>query len=168
MEGLTIDSASAYRGARPRWTRRRSCTGGYQRLPAAPGRAIRLGRRRTTAVLCSAACRLGRLRRRAAARSWASPLRLLSRIVDTYISTMLSRPLEALTKAGVAAAPSSPPKLRRDGSLSGSTRRRDACGRGVVLNICVGEVLLRRTTSEVRRSPLQQPRKPARCTSVRA
>jgi hypothetical protein len=36
-----------------------------------------------------------------------------------------------------------------------------------MLNICVVEVLLRRTTSEVRRSPLQQqPTKDARRSSV--
>ncbi|CAD6230933.1 unnamed protein product [Miscanthus lutarioriparius] len=186
MEGFI--GSSVCRGVRSCWARRGSCNG-YQRLPRAaptttPGRGTRLGRR---TVLGSAAwSRFGRLRRRRQTSTpprWSSPLQLLNRILDTYIASMLSQPLNIL-KAGVssaaAAAPvaavrspsSSPPKLRRDASPGSESRRRDAAGgRGVMLNICVAEVLLRRTTSEVRRSPLQQqqqPTKDARRSSVRA
>ncbi|ONM41102.1 hypothetical protein ZEAMMB73_Zm00001d044428 [Zea mays] len=151
--------------------RRRSCTG-YQRLrappPTTPGRGTcRLGRR---AVLGSGGWRFVRLRRRrrrrASAPRWSSPLQLLSRILDTYITSMLSQPPPNILKP----LNMPPPKLRRDASPgTGSSRRRDAggSGRGVLLNICVAEVLLRRTTSEVRRSPLQ-PTKDARRRSVRA
>lgn len=175
MEGLI--GSSVCRGVRSCWARRGSCNG-YQRLPRAaptttPGRGTRLGRR---TVLGSAAWRLGRLRRRRQTSTpprWSSPLQLLNRILDTYIASMLSQPLKIL-RAGVPPAPagrspsSSPPKLRRDASPGSSSRRRDAAGgRGVMLNICVAEVLLRRTTSEVRRSPLQQqPTKDARRSSV--
>jgi hypothetical protein len=153
--------------------RRRSCNG-YQRLRApppttTPGRGTcRLGRR---AVLGSGGWRFVRLRRRrrrASAPRWSSPLQLLSRILDTCITSMLSQPLNILKPLNMP-----PPKLRRDASSpgTGSSRRRDAggsgSGRGVLLNICVAEVLLRRTTSEVRRSPLQ-PTKDARRRSVRA
>lgn len=150
---------------------RRSCNG-YQRLRApppttTPGRGTcRLGRR---AVLGSGGWRFVRLRRRrrASAPRWSSPLQLLSRILDTYVTSMLSQPPPNILKP----LNMPPPKLRRDASSpgTGSSRRRDAggSGRGVLLNICVAEVLLRRSTSEVRRSPLQ-PTKDARRRSVRA
>ncbi|CAO2183391.1 unnamed protein product [Urochloa humidicola] len=155
-------------GVRSCWMRRRSYD--YQRLlasgrPAGRG-VIKLGRRR--AVLASAAA--WRLRRRASAVArWPSPLRLLQRIVDAYVNSLLSQPLKIL-RAGVSpAAAAAAMKLRREASPAGSARRRDAGGRGVMLNICVAEaLLLRRSTSEVKRSPLQQPRKAERCTSVRA
>ncbi|CAO2179279.1 unnamed protein product [Urochloa humidicola] len=156
-------------GVRSCWMRRRSYD--YQRLlasgrPAGRG-VIKLGRRR--AVLASAAA--WRLRRRASAVArwpWPSPLRLLQRIVDAYVNSLLSQPLKIL-RAGVSpAAATAPMKLRREASPAGSARRCDAGGRGVMLNICVAEaLLLRRSTSEVKRSPLQQPRKAERCTSVR-
>ncbi|CAL4948823.1 unnamed protein product [Urochloa decumbens] len=160
------------RGVRSCWMRRRRSYD-YQRLPAS-GRGVRLGRR---PVLASTpAWRFGRrLRRRAGAVArWSSPLRLLHRIVDAYVNSLLSQPpLNVLRAAAVepepvvAPSPSST-KPRREASPAGSARRRDGGGRGVMLNICVAEaLLLRRSTSEVRRSPLQQPpRKAARCTSV--
>ncbi|ONM54873.1 hypothetical protein ZEAMMB73_Zm00001d020407 [Zea mays] len=107
--------------------RRRSCNG-YQRLrappPPTPGiGTCRLGRR---AVLGSGGWRFVRLRRcRASAPRWSSTLQLLSRILDTYITSMLSQPLNM-----------PPPKLRRDASPgTGSSRRRDAgeSGRCVLL-----------------------------------
>ncbi|CAD6237914.1 unnamed protein product [Miscanthus lutarioriparius] len=174
MEGFI--GSSVCRGVRSCWARRGICNDGYQQLPRAaptttPGRGTRL-RRRT--VLGSATWRLGRLRRgrRASAPRWLSPLQLLNRILDTYITSMLSEPLKIL-RAGVPPAPAGRGgRLRRDASPGSSSRRRDAAGgRGVMLNICVAEVLLRRTTSEVRRSPLQQqqqPTKDARRSSVRA
>ncbi|KAG0538387.1 hypothetical protein BDA96_03G231700 [Sorghum bicolor] len=187
MEGFI--GSSVCRGVRSCWARRgRGSCSGYQRLRAAPttttpGRGTRLGRR--TTVLGSAAwSRLGRLRRRQTTSTpprWTSPLQLLNRILDTYISSMLTQPLNTLKAAGVSSAPvvrspsSSPPtKLmlrRRDASPGSSSRRRDGTGgRGVMLNICVAEVLLRRTTSEVRRSPLQQQttKDARRSSSVRA
>jgi hypothetical protein len=113
--------------------RRRSCNG-YQRLrappPPTPGRGTcRLERR---AVLGSGGWRFVRLRRcRAIAPRWSSPLQLLSRILDTYITSMLSQPLNILKPLNMP-----PPKLRRDASPgTGSSRRRDAggSGRGVLL-----------------------------------
>ncbi|RCV26114.1 hypothetical protein SETIT_5G219500v2 [Setaria italica] len=165
------------RGVRSCWmSRRRSC---YQRLPASgrpAGRGVRLGRRAVLAST-SSAWRFGRFRSRRADARWPSPLRLLHRIVDAYVNSLLSRPLKILravaSPAGaepeVVPSSSPPTKLLREASPAGS-RCRDGGGRGVMLNICVAEaLLLRRSTSEVRRSPLQQPRKAAaRCTSVRA
>ncbi|CAO2208621.1 unnamed protein product [Urochloa humidicola] len=149
-------------GVRSCWMPRRSYD--YQRLPASAGRGVRLGRR---AVLASPpAWRFGRLRRRADSARWPSPLRLLHRLVDAYVSSLLPQPLTKVFRAGASPAP--PTKPRREASPAGSARRRDGGGRGVMLNICVAEaLLLRRSTSEVRRSPLQQPRKAARCTGVR-
>ncbi|KAF8676092.1 hypothetical protein HU200_047597 [Digitaria exilis] len=182
MEGL-VGSVLCQR-VRSCWTRRRSWTS-YQRLsapsPTTPRwpRGVRLSRKRTT-VLGSGAWRFGRLRRRAAASArWASPLQLLHRVVDAYVCSLLSQPLKALRADGVSSSPgvasplsSSPTKQRRDASPGSSSRRRDAGaggGRGVMLNICVAEaLLLRRSTSEVRRSPLQLAREAARCASVRA
>ncbi|PVH38397.1 hypothetical protein PAHAL_5G251000 [Panicum hallii] len=166
------------RGVRSCWMGRRSY---YQRLPAASrrpaGRGVRLSR---LAVLAStSARRFGRLRR--AKTRWSSTLRLLHRIVDAYVGSLLSRPLrilrasvppEAEEEAALAVPPSaSPPaKRRRDASPAGSRHRGGAGGgRGVMLNICVAEaLLLRRSTSEVRRSPLQRPREAGRCPGVRA
>ncbi|CAO2170576.1 unnamed protein product [Urochloa humidicola] len=157
-------------GVRSCWMRRRRSYD-YQRLPAVSGRGIKLGRR---AVLASA-WRLGRRLRRGADGNarWPSPLRLLQRIVDAYVNSLLSQPLNILRAAAEpVAAPSTKPH-RREAS-PGTARRRGGGGgggRGVMLNICVAEVLLlRRSTSEVRRSPLRQPRAegPARCTSVGA
>ncbi|KAF8696843.1 hypothetical protein HU200_036482 [Digitaria exilis] len=179
MEGL-VGSVLCQR-VRSCWTRRRSWTS-YQRLsapsPTTPRwpRGVRLSRKRTT-VLGSGAWRFGRLRRHAAASArWASPLQLLHRVVDAYVGSLLSQPLKALgagvsSSPGVPASSSSPTKQRRDASPGSSSRRRDgaAGGRGVMLNICVAEaLLLRRSTSEVRRSPLQLAREAARCASVRA
>ncbi|KAL6615549.1 hypothetical protein ACP70R_037819 [Stipagrostis hirtigluma subsp. patula] len=151
------------------WTRRRSYH--YQRLPAATpttprqstGRGVRRGRR---VVLGSTAWRFGRPRRAVA--RW-SPLQLLNRIVSTYISSMLPQSLKtvkaAVPSAAAAAAPlvmpcegassTSPARPRR--GASSSSRRSEVHGRGVMLNICVAEVLLlRRSSSEVRRSPLHR------------
>ncbi|KAL6842526.1 hypothetical protein ACP4OV_027370 [Aristida adscensionis] len=170
------------------WTRRRGYH--YQRLPAAPatprqpaGRGVKLGRR---TVLGSAARRLGGRLRGANKLPWPSPMQLLNRMVDTYISSMLSHPIKTVKEgvslsspsAAAAAEPvvsceaasassASPPRLRRGAS---SSRRGEVHGRGVMLNICVAEVLLlRRSSSEVRRSPLRQRKDaPTRSASVRA
>ncbi|CAL4962728.1 unnamed protein product [Urochloa decumbens] len=168
MEGSIASRVCS--GVRSCWMRRRSSYH-YQRLPASAGRGVRLGRR--AVVLASTpAWRFGRqLRRRAGAVArWPSPLRLLHRIVDAYVNSLLSQPLNILRAAEApVVAPSSPPTKPRGEASPGSARRRGGDGgRGVMLNICVAEaLLLRRSTSEVRRSPLQQPRKAARCTSVR-
>ncbi|KAG2598965.1 hypothetical protein PVAP13_5KG391100 [Panicum virgatum] len=173
------------RGVRSCWMGRRSY---YQRLPASrrpAGRGVRLGR--LAGLFASTSARgFGRLRR--AKTRWPSPLRLLRRVVDAcVVGALISRPLRIL-RAGVpvgaeeeesAAVPSawaawsSPPtKPRREESPAGSRRRRGGAGcggRGVMLNICVAEaLLLRRGTSEVRRSPLQRPREAGRCAGVRA
>jgi len=157
----------------------------YQRLPASrrsAGRGVRLGR--LAGLFASTSARgFGRLRR--AKTRWPSALRLLRRVVDAYVvGALISRPLRIL-RAGVpsgeaaesAAVPSawaawsSPPtKPRREASPAGSRRRGGGAGcggRGVMLNICVAEaLLLRRGTSEVRRSPLQRPREAGRRSGV--
>ncbi|KAG2589926.1 hypothetical protein PVAP13_5NG293200 [Panicum virgatum] len=168
------------RGVRSCWMGRRSY---YQRLPASrrpARRRVRLSR--LAAVLASTPARgFGRLRR--AKTRWPSTLRLLRRIVDAYVGSLLSRPLRILRagvppgaeeKESVATTPptsssSSPPtKPRLEASPAGSRRRSVAGGgRGVMLNICVAEaLLLRRSTSEVRRSPLQRPREAGRRSGV--
>ena len=169
------------RGVRSCWMGRRSY---YQRLPASrrpAGRGVRLGR--LAGLFASTSARgFGRLRR--AKTRWPSALRLLRRVVDAYVvGALISRPLRILRagvppgaeeKESVATTPStssssSPPtKPRLVASPAGSRRRSGAgLGRGVMLNICVAEaLLLRRSTSEVRRSPLRRLREAGRRSGV--
>jgi hypothetical protein len=82
----------------------------------------------------------------------------LTRVVDTCINSMLLRPL----KKFVRGFPSAVQVASQLGGDSSTRRRRGkefGGGRaGVMLNICVADVLLRRSSSQVRSSPLQEAR----------
>lgn len=146
------------------WTHHRIRS--YQRLPATTptcpvaARGVRLGRRRPVLVAGSTAWSFGQLRAKA---RWSPPLQLLGRTVGACLNSVLPRSLKIANDDALAAAVvprkggASPPKtMRRAVSRHGEIDRR-----GVMLNLCVAEVLLRRSSSEVRRSPLRPRKLPA-------
>jgi hypothetical protein len=156
----------------------------YQRLPPATcsassnkrpaWRGIRLGRKRP--ALGSTARRIGGWTQRCGSwvGRWSPPRHLrLTRVVDTCINSMLLRPLKKFVRGFPSAVQvasqlgegasslSQPPKLQRHGDSSTRRRRGKEFGggrAGVMLNICVADVLLRRSSSQVRSSPLQEAR----------
>ncbi|KAL5228963.1 hypothetical protein ABZP36_017228 [Zizania latifolia] len=157
MEGMGLIGSKVCRGIRSCWAHRRLRS--YWRLapaPATPRRAaavrgIRLGRR-------PVAWRFGQLR---AETRRSSPLQLLGRAVGAYLNSVLPRRPQLERPASPDDAPAARP--RRAASRHGEV----VDGRGVVLNLCVAEaLLLRRSSSVVRRSPLR-PRKDARARRER-
>ncbi|KAK3161237.1 hypothetical protein QOZ80_1BG0074280 [Eleusine coracana subsp. coracana] len=163
------------------WTKTTRRRRRYQQLPPATSskrpvawRGIRLGRRRLALGSTTTAWRsLDRPRRRRAERWSPRPLHMLiTRAVDTCINSVFLRPLKAVKGFSPArvgseedGASSPPPKLppRADSSRPTSRRGKEfGCGKGVMLNICVAEVLLSRSSSQVRTSPLRVARKDGR------